>query len=103
MTIIYKYQLPTYHDGYSRFTVLIPDGFIPLKIGGQEFDNNDIPVLWAIVDTDNEMKEVEFSTIGTGIDAGKQTELILKDNSWSYIDTYQIGNFVGHVFYEKTD
>ena len=55
---------------------------------------NGIPCLWVLVyDTESEKQKVKLRTIGTG------NEIVDYDfEATGFLGTYQLGNFVGHVF-----
>lgn len=84
MKTIYKYPLQI----TDIQTIEIPHGFVPLSVQVQ----GTTPVLWAIVDTLNNLACVEFTTVGTG------HELPTRYSYGAYVGTYQLGAFVGHVF-----
>ena len=81
---IFKYPLIV--DGNQK--VLMPKGAKIISLQTQ----NDVPCIWAIVDTDSEIEERHFKTVATGGN--------IRNNFAQYIGTYLLnnGNFVGHVF-----
>ena len=81
MKTIYKYPLTS-----RDCTLTLPAGAEILTVKLQ----NDIPTLWAIVDTDEDLNfSRHICIVGTGWGLGDNME---------YITTYLDGPFVWHVF-----
>ena len=78
--IIYKYEIDT--------IVVMPKGAEILSVQMQHGK----PHLWAIVNDNNELEERIFNIVGTG------WEMDFSNNK--YIDTFQDGSLVWHVFEE---
>jgi hypothetical protein len=85
MLTIYKYPLEVVF--YQAF--LVPEGATLLCIQLQR----NIPCIWAKIDTENAKEILEVFTYGTG-------HIIDTHEKW-YLGTYQIEDFVWHVFYRK--
>lgn len=87
MIVIYKYILVV----TDTQTIEMHHGASILKVDAQ----NNIPVLWAIVETRNAKEQVTIRTIGTGHEIDPEEERHL-----FYKGTYQIdnGSFIGHIF-----
>ena len=88
MKTIWKYSTP-FND---TFKLEIPKGAKILTI--QVDNKNNYPTIWALVDLESELETRHFEFFGTGIpihdvDMGFERK---------YIGTYQIGEFVGHIF-----
>lgn len=84
MTKIFKYPLAI----LGLQTVHIQEGFLATSLLVQ----NDFPVLYAMVDTEDKYVDAEVRTFGTG-------EAIPEDYDGNFVGTYQLSNgFVGHVF-----
>jgi hypothetical protein len=77
---IYKYPVPGDMD------IEMPEGARVLCVQVQ----NGIPMLWALVDPNAEFVTRRFRLMVTGA--------TFSDKGLSYIGTYQIDWFVGHVF-----
>jgi len=86
MQIIYKYPLCVRMGGKSE--VYLPKGAKFLDVQLQD----DIPTLWALIDTDADYEFVKLLTIGTGI-------YLPREPTGEYIATYQDGGLVWHVFF----
>lgn len=83
---IFKYQLEI-DDSQS---LLLPKGAEILTVQAQ--DNN--PMLWALVNPDEETEERNFETFGTGHPVGYDMGV-----ERTYIGTYHVkGDYVFHVF-----
>ncbi|REC56978.1 hypothetical protein DRF62_02130 [Chryseobacterium piscium] len=84
MNTIYKYELQT----IEQQTISMPVGSEILKLDLQF----GIPCIWVKVDTNSELGDRNFFTVGTGN--------YLHDGDLDFIGTYQLldGNFVYHVF-----
>ena len=54
----------------------------------------DVLCIWALVDPENELKDVKFHICGTGNPIPKNLD------QWSFCGTVQAGAFVWHVFIE---
>jgi hypothetical protein len=78
--VIYKYEIDT--------IVVMPKGAEILSVQMQHSK----PHLWAIVNDNNELEERIFNIVGTGWE--------MDFNNNKYIDTFQDGNLVWHVFEE---
>jgi len=79
MKRIYKYKLED--------SVEMPIGAKILSIQMQ----NNRPYIWALVDTDAECEFRHFEIIGTGHDFPEA-------DNFTYINTFQDGPFVWHIF-----
>ena len=79
-TIIYKYEIDT--------IVVMPKEAEILCVQMQHGK----PHLWALVNASNELEERVFNIIGTG--------WVMEFNNQKYIDTFQDGSLVWHVFEE---
>lgn len=88
MHVIYKYELPD----NGHVTVLMPEH----QILTAEVQNNNTIVIWAIIDTDTDLKATGFHVWITG------QELPPEHVSWTYINTIQMfgGKLVFHIFKE---
>jgi hypothetical protein len=84
MKTIYKYKL----DVTDMQTVSMPIGSKILNLNTQQ----EVPCIWALIDTDNEIEDRKFSIYGTGHECRPCYE--------EYIGTFQIkqGFLVFHVF-----
>ncbi len=80
MKTIYKYQIPT----SLEFSLDLPDGYRILSVGIQDEE----PVIWALIDTDNTIKKEYFKLILTGSSINNVDDL-------SYIDSFQIFRYDG--------
>jgi hypothetical protein len=89
MNTIYKYPL----EITDVQTIDLPNGAEVLDVAVQD----ELPVLWALVDTEEITAPVEVYTFGTGIPISTELDDLV------HISTYQIGGFVGHVFIEIGD
>jgi hypothetical protein len=78
--VIYKYEIDT--------IVVMPKGAEILSVQIQHGK----PHMWALVDNKEQLEERQFNIIGTG------WEMDFTNNK--YIDTFQDGNLVWHVFEE---
>lgn len=87
MKKIFKYQLEIAHEQ----VIQMPENSKILTVQCQ----NNLPVLWAEANLDNDIKPYIFITMGTGHDIPKDEEDSLK-----YIGTYQLNNgeFIGHLY-----
>ena len=93
MKTIYKYS--TLPNGKFResFTLNMPKGAEILTV--QIDQKNNVPSIWAMVDTEMPLEERYFELFGTGheipVDIGVERK---------YVGTYQYqrGEFVGHIF-----
>lgn len=83
---IYKYEL----EITDEQTVEIPWGAQLLSVQMQ----NNKPCLWALVDVMHTKQEYHIEIIGTGNPMKDPLEEL------RYLDTFQLGGFVGHVFYK---
>lgn len=83
MKTIYKYVIPFVDSG--RFELEYDHNGCIVKIDMQ----NDEPVMWIQVETNNSTKKHQFQIRGTGheIEPGEL-----------YMDTFYMGSFVWHVF-----
>jgi hypothetical protein len=88
MTTIHKFET-IFED---RFKVSMPKDARILNI---DLDRNNVPCIWAMVNTDNDLETRYFELFGTGheihVDMGTEREYI-----GSY--RYQNGEFIGHLF-----
>jgi hypothetical protein len=84
MQTVYKYQL----QAMDKQTIAMPVGAKILCVQAQ----NDVPCIWAIVDTEASLSSRHFATVGTGHPVHFSTD--------KYIGTYQIrgGIYIFHVF-----
>lgn len=91
MKTIYKYDLKL----LSKQTLRIADLNKVLTVQVQ----NDKPVLWCIVDDNGEenITELTIEIFSTGHDVPSDIA------NREYINTFQIGGYVGHVFTKITD
>ncbi len=87
MKTIYKYSLPI--NGVQ--TILMPKGADILHVDHQDIDSSANACIWALVDTDATPVPRHFKVFGTGHEFDLDTD-------WQYLNTYQIGGFVWHVF-----
>ena len=78
--VIYKYEIEN--------IVVMPKGAEILSAQIQHGK----PYLWALVNASNELEERIFNIIGTGWE--------MEFNNQKYIDTFQDGSLVWHVFEE---
>lgn len=87
MRTIYKYPLQV----IDSQVVQLPGGGIPLTVQVQ----NDIPVLWSVVNTDLPNAPITINTYGTGHP--------IVERPGEYLATYQLcgGGLVFHVFYQE--
>lgn len=87
MKTIYKYQIPT----ARKFDLDLPDDYKILSVQIQ----NEEPVMWALIDTENRIKKEYFQLILTGSNINNVENL-------SYIDSFQVsrydGIFIFHLF-----
>lgn len=70
------------------------DNQIGLPEGAEILDiqvQNDMPVMWALVNPEAPKKNLLFRVFATG-------EKMLSPERWKYVGTFQKGWFVGHVF-----
>jgi hypothetical protein len=91
MTTIWKFPLPlrVMSDGLAEigwFDLKMPKLTTPISVGVQ----GDAPVLWGIVEP-SETVNHQFVLVGTGKE--------MPEYHGTFVGTYQIGRFVGHVFY----
>jgi len=86
MQIIYKYSLGVTMGGRSE--VYLPKGATFLDVQLQD----DIPTLWALIDTDADYEIVKLLTTGTGM-------YLPPEPIGEHIATYQDGGLVWHVFF----
>jgi hypothetical protein len=88
MTTIHKFE--TIFE--NRFHLSMPKDARVLNV---DLDRNNVPCVWAMVDTDNDLETRYFELFGTGheihVDMGIEREYI-----GSY--RYQNGEFIGHLF-----
>ena len=93
MKTIYKYSTLPDDEFRERFTLNMPKGAEILTV--QVDQKNNVPSIWAMVDTEAPSEERHFELFGTGyeipVDIGVERK---------YIGTYQYqrGDFVGHIF-----
>ncbi len=101
MRTIRKYQAPISY----QFTLPLPKGFEILSLQTQ----GNRPTLWASVDSDNEVEDIEFAWVASGEHIPERSPSVDGDDSdgyeWLYIDTVQLMSssepqFVLHL-YEK--
>lgn len=99
MKVIWKFELQT----VDRQVIKMPLGSKILTVQTQ----NDVPVLWALVDTDMAPQEDKVIDVyGTGNDVDFLSDgYIFPDTEREYIGTYQLdgGSFIGHVFERITN
>ena len=88
MQVIYKY--PIKMPGYNAMS--LPENYKILKLG---YDANDIPCVWALVETDNEKVDFDITLVGTGWPLDINPEIA------TYIDTIVDGPYVWHAFEVK--
>lgn len=88
MKTIWKFRIPQF-----------PSEVVHLPVGAQllslQTQGDDQPYLWALVDPCAPVKEVSFATYGTGWD--------LPDDPGTYIGTYQVDEYVWHVFMKEAE
>lgn len=94
MRTIYKYNL----EVTDEQIISAPYFVAVLSVGVQ----NDKPVIWVIVDTENEQANYTVKIVTTGSDIsdikGRMTGVGNFDD-WYYLGTFELNNgFVGHVF-----
>jgi len=87
MITIYKYEIPM----EDKFSLNLPKGAKLLTCQLQFLT----PVLWAWVDTKEPLEKRNFLLIGTGQEFPEKFRCF-------YIGTFQVGEFVGHLFEELT-
>lgn len=89
MAKIFKYELET-----SRIQEVIMPAFSKILCVKNQ---NNIPCLWAMIDTDFQLVKRKITTFLTGSDIEFDNQRL------KYIGTYLInnGSFVGHVYEEK--
>lgn len=88
MITIWKYEIPV----EDTFSVDMPAYATILTVQVQ----NDVPCMWAAVDTERGKVKRTFHVIGTGHDASRAVW------SWPYVGTFQLdgGSYIGHLFEE---
>ena len=86
MKKIFKYELSLAEDQ----EIDLPSGSTALSVQVQ----NGIPCLWVLVDVEAVKTSVKVYTIGTGHPAPEDID------ECQFVDTYQMGVFVFHVFIE---
>lgn len=90
---IWKYPLPLRVAGpiaeIGRFTLSLPVDARPLSVGLQGED----PMLWVLVDGSVPLTDHAFVLAGTG----QVVEFV--GNGPVFLGTFQVGWFVGHLFY----
>lgn len=85
-TKIFKYTLQWSHSQ----NIKIPRVFRPLSV---QLQRGEI-CLWALVDPEAELQDVDFFIVGTGHSASH----VMVDY---YVGTFQYGELVGHLFYQR--
>lgn len=86
--IVHKYGL----EGLNRFTIKMPKGAEILKCDSQ----NNVPVMWALVDREEELEEREFISTGTGHEMTfEKNDGVLK---FIGTTTHHSGTFILHFF-----
>jgi len=91
---VFKYRLQAHH-GY--ITIKMFNNAESIKVGVQ----NNVPVLWAVVNEDFKLEDVTFKLVWTGEPMTKEKH--------TYVDTVTIGGLVLHIFkvppgnYEEED
>lgn len=90
MNVIYKYEVPI----EDTFKVALPHDAEVLTVQFDEKTGR--PVMWAKLNTEDELVEREFAVIGTG----NPIPDIHESLCYNYIGTFQMGNgrFIGHLF-----
>jgi hypothetical protein len=83
MRTIWKYEIPI----ADKFVLQMP---ITAKILTTQIQNG-LPVMWAVVNTEEKLKERTFYLFGTG-------HRFPEEHNVRYINTFQIDSFVGHLF-----
>jgi len=78
---IWKYKLDAVHN-----EIQIPSDGKVLAVQTQ----NEIPHIWVLVNSDNEMQTRTFTVVGTGHS--------FDDTNKKYVGTFQDGPFVWHLF-----
>lgn len=88
MRTIWKYRVPL----TDRFAHDIPRGFTFLDVQ----TNYGLPMVWALVDTDQPKVRVDFALVGTGNPYPDQDE-----GEFWHLGTFQLhdGELVFHLFY----
>ena len=86
MRIIWKYQL----DVRATQKIKMPDPAHMLTVQVQD----NVPVLWAIVDSAAEKKTVTVTMHGTGTEPGP-------DPDEHYVGTVQLSGYVWHYFFRR--
>ncbi|MGH9522211.1 MAG: DUF7352 domain-containing protein [Terriglobales bacterium] len=87
MRTIWKYVVKV----EDRFEIEMPRGAELLNVQVQ----HGIPVMWAVVVPGRQVEKRTFRIVGTG------HILAQSDAEFDYLGTFQLGDFVGHVFEEK--
>lgn len=92
MKTVFKYEIPrrVMSDGLAEigeFELAMPRDAEPLSVGVQR----GAPVLWALVDPEQNPVRHSFKLVGTGHEGPP-------DPHW-FVGTYQLDWFVGHVFH----
>jgi hypothetical protein len=82
---IWKWKVPL--EGLASFELEIP-GF-PTFLTCQLQDGR--PVFWAVVEPEARRRHYKFRVMGTGLP-------FRSPEDWRYIGTFQLGEFVGHLF-----
>lgn len=93
MHTIFKYPLELPSEEGASQTLLLPAEALILNVQVQ----NDIPVLWAEIQTDMPVRPRKICVYGTGWDLHS-----VKRGYRGYLGTVQIGPFVWHYF-DETD
>lgn len=88
MLTIWKYAIPP----EKEFELTMPEDFVPLRIELQ----GGLPMMWALVDSDHELRATHFRTYFTGetVDAFGDTV----DAHNTYIGTFAVNGIVWHLF-----
>ena len=81
--IIYKYPLKV----VPKQLIVIQEDWLPLSLQIQ----NDIPILWALIDPANPIENREIIMVGTGTSFNLNDDII-------HLGTVQIGRYVWHYF-----
>lgn len=85
MREIWKWKVPL--EGLASFELEIPGfpAFLTCQVQGG------LPVFWAVVEPEARRRCYKFRVMGTGLP-------FRSPEDWRYIGTFQLGEFVGHLF-----
>ena len=91
MKTIHKYALsfPRGSNSKLQFTMFLPKDAQILHIAMKT--EHEYPMMWAIIDTDNETEYRELVAIGTGAE-------LSENKIYIYLGTVQQGTYIWHYF-----